>query len=87
MTELEVNFGSSPPTRYKTFTVTDAGVAASSKVFVLQSGNAPTGKQADENEMDPIVCNAQPASGSFTLRCKSLDGPVVNKFKFFYGVV
>ena len=81
--ETEIDFGATP-TAYANFTVSNGSVTASSKILVSQSGNAPTGKSADENEMDRLTCSALPASGSFTLYCKSEDGPVVGTYKVFY---
>ena len=66
-------------------TVTDASITASSKILVSQAGDAPTGKESDDNEMDPLSCSAQPASGSFTLRCIPLRGPTHGKFKINYA--
>ena len=85
MTEIEVDFGATPVAA-KTLTITNAAVTASSKIIVSQSGAAPTGKSADENEMDFILANATPASGQFTLRLHSMFGRVRDKFKFNYMV-
>lgn len=83
--ETEIDFGTTPVFD-KAFTITDAGVSATSKILVTQSGNAATGRQQDENEMDPLHCWTLPAAGSFTLRCRGLEGPVAGKFKVFYAV-
>lgn len=85
ITQVEIDFGSIP-TRGKTFIVTDAGVSSSSSIVVCQAGNAATGKQADENEMDPIIFLAIPGTGQFTLIGSTKDGPVVGKFKVNYMV-
>lgn len=83
--QVEVNFGT-VPTNYKTFTVYDSDVFPSSLLFPTQAGNAPTGKSADENEMDPIIFSATPYAGYFTLIASSKDGPVVGNFKINYGI-
>lgn len=84
-TQIEINFGSKP-TRYKTFTITDGYVTAASKIIVVQSGNAPSGRSADENEMDPMIFSATSGSGHFTLTASTLNGPVVNNYKVIYMV-
>lgn len=86
VTETEIDFGTAFGYYDKTFVVTDAGVSAASKIIITQSGNAPTGRQADENQMDALSCNALPASGSFTLFCRALPGPVAGKYKIFYTI-
>jgi hypothetical protein len=83
VTEIEVDFGSSP-TRTKTFTVVDAGITASSKLIITQSGHAATGRQADENEMDPILFSGTPGSGQFILIANALTGPVAGKYRVNY---
>ncbi len=85
ITEIEIDFGTSP-TRTKTFTVTDAGVTTSSKLIITQSGHAATGRQADENEMDPILFSGTPGSGQFTLIANALEGPVAGKYRVEYVV-
>lgn len=82
---VELDFGSTP-TRSKTFTVTDGRILPAKSVLMNQSGVAPTGKSADENEMDSFMANCLPGTGSFTANIFSLFGPVVGKFKFLYVV-
>lgn len=67
-------------------TVTDAGVSSTSKIAVLHSAKAATGRQADENELDPITCRAEPSAGSFTLICKGHEGPIHGKYLVNYTV-
>lgn len=86
VTEAEVDFGTAFGYYGKTFTVTDAAVSATSKILITQSGNAPTGRQADENDMDALSCNATPGTGSFTLNCTAVPGPVAGKYKIFYTI-
>lgn len=85
VTQIEVDFGT-VPTRTKTFTITDASVSATSKIMIVQSGTAATGRHADENEMDPILFSGTPASGQFTLIANALTGPVAGKYKVLYIV-
>jgi len=83
--QIEIDFGIRP-TNYKTFTIVDVDVGPGSKLFPTQAGNAPTGRHEDENEMDPIIFNAAPKTGSFILRATTIDGPVVGKYKVNYGI-
>jgi hypothetical protein len=83
--QIEIDFGTSP-TNYKTFTVYDSDVTVSSLIFPTQAGNAPTGRSADENEMDPIIFSAVPDTGKFLLIASSKDGPVVGNYKVNYGI-
>lgn len=84
-TQIELDFGTTP-TVYETFTVADANVSTSSDVQMWQSGVAPTGKSADENEMDRIEMTTLAQAGQFTVYARAEDGPVVGKFKFSYMV-
>lgn len=85
LTEIEIDFGSSGEFVY-TATVVDAAVSAISKIIFLQSGIAATGRQADENEMDSITCNATPGSGSFVIYCQCQRSPTHGKFKINYSI-
>ena len=85
MVETEVDFGASATTAASA-TVTDASVSATSKILVTMSGNAATGRQADENEMDKLVCSVRPGTGSFVVHCIPLPGPISGKYKLFYTV-
>lgn len=74
-TIVEVNFGSTPVGRGR-FTITDAGIGASSKVLVWQAPGPYTGKgtRADEAEMEPIkVVVSYPAAGSAVVVWESAD--------------
>jgi hypothetical protein len=82
---VEVDFGSTP-TRYKTFTITDASVSAASKIIVVQSGAAATGGQQDDAEMDPIVFSARAGAGQVVFAARTLDGVVVGKYVVDYQV-
>ena len=67
-----------------TFTITDAGVVAGSKIVISISGNTPTGRNADEIQMESFYYYAVPAAGTFSLFIRSLQGPVYGKYKVFY---
>lgn len=83
VTEVEIDFGS-VPVREKHFTITDAGVSATSKIIAVQSGKAATGRDADENEMDALVFNCKPETGQFVLNAFAIPGPVTGKYKVNY---
>ena len=83
--EVEIDFGSIAVWD-ATFTITDATISATSKIIITHSGNAATGKEADENEMDNLVCTPRPTAGSFDLFCSGVPGAVEGKFKLFYAV-
>ena len=85
ITETEIDIGTTSVEDF-TATVTDAGVSSSSKILVTGSGNAPTGKDADEVEMDKLDCTVLPGTGSFDLHCIAVPGPVHGMFKVFYTV-
>lgn len=88
-TAYEANLGSAP-LREGTFTITDAGVTASSKVLVNQAIGPYTGKGtlADEAVMDQLLCVAEPAAGTATVYFRVMDGGrVKGNVKFFYTVI
>jgi len=84
-TTYELDFGSSATMAAKA-TVTDATVSGTSKIMVVQAGEAATGRQADENELDALVCSAIPAAGTFTLHCAVQRSLTHGKFKVYYSV-
>lgn len=85
-TAIEVDFGSLGA-QISTFSVvTDATVSATSKIMILQSGIAATGRLADENELDAIICRAMPGTGVFTLYCDVHWGLTHGLFKVNYSV-
>lgn len=77
---IEVDFGPSPVGN-KTFTIIDGSVSAASKIMALHSGEAATGRQADENEMDAIIFRATPQVGQYKLYADVLTGKVSGKYK------
>lgn len=84
-TETEVDFGSTPKQSAQ-FTVTDAAIGATSKVAVLASGKAATGRAAGDDLWDTITYSAKPAAGSMTVYAYAVPGPVVGKRKIQYQV-
>lgn len=85
LTEVEIDFGNSAKFEVTT-TVVDAAVSATSKIIILQSGIAATGRQADENYYDGIICTATPGSGSFLLYCRNDRSVTHGKFKVNYTI-
>lgn len=83
--EIEVDFGTAP-TESRTVTVTVADALVTHQVLAVQSGVAPTGRSADENEMDPLLISGRATNGSVVFNIKALDGPVVGKFKINYSL-
>lgn len=53
--------------------------------MVVQAGTAATGKQADENEMDSILCTASPGTGNFILTCTAQRTITHGAFKIHYA--
>lgn len=85
--QTEVDFGATP-TLTGTFTISDAAVQVGSKIVAAQSADAATGREADENDMDPLdVAAGIATAGGFTIYAKAGNGPVVGKFKINYLVV
>lgn len=82
VTETEIDFGSLPVTE-KSFTITDAGVTAASKIMCVESGNVATGRVGADSLWDSINYSALGASGEFTLYAKA-SGAIVGKRKVFY---
>lgn len=71
-TTVEANLGSAS-WRGK-FTITDAAISPTSKIAIQQAPGPYTGKgtRADEAEMDPIWCVAEPGSGQATVYWQTL---------------
>jgi hypothetical protein len=86
ITEVEVDFGTTP-TWDASFVITDASVVNSTyKVIVQESGKAATGRATGDSLWDSIVVTALPAAGSFTAQCRAVPGPVVGKRKLHYSL-
>jgi hypothetical protein len=85
ITEIEIDFGATAVAELS-FIISDASITITSKIVVLQSGRAATGRSADENELDIIRFVATPAAGSFQLSATCLSGRVSGKYKVNYLV-
>lgn len=81
----EIDFGATPVPE-KSFTVTDARVATTSHVTGSVAFEAPTGKDLDEVEMDPISLSFAPGNGQLSVFARGLEGRVYGKFKINYVV-
>lgn len=81
--EVELDFGATA-TRAASFTVTDATVTATTLILMTASGNAPTGRSADEVSMESFTISCLPSAGSFLATINSLQGAVTGKYKFNY---
>jgi len=81
ISEVELDFGVTP-VRSRKFVVVHAPATATSKIIMNQSGAAPTGRQADENEMDAIYCSCNPDVGQFTVFATCLTGSLTGLYKF-----
>lgn len=83
-TQAEIDFGPTP-VYSKSFTITDAQIKAGQLVDVTQSGDASTGRQADENEMDRLsFATSSPTAGQFVVYASGVNGPVSGKYKILY---
>jgi hypothetical protein len=85
-TETEIDFGSGAPLYEKKFTITDAGVSPTSKVFVVQSGSVATSRVGDDAEWDSVDYAAKSGTGEFTLLAVATPGPIKGKRKIFYTI-
>lgn len=80
---VEVDFGAAAQ-RVKVFAVTHAGAQVGMRLMTCISGEAPTGKSADEMEMDTLTVSGRVSATNtlaFTVRA---DGPVSGKFILNY---
>lgn len=73
--QVEVDVGVTPTWRGK-FTLVDASITALSQVAIWHAPGPYTGKgtRADEAEMDPIWCVAEPAAGQATVYWRTMGG-------------
>lgn len=84
--QVEVDFGATP-VRSASFALADATVLATSKISAWQAGDAATGRQADENEMDQLrLVSRATGIGTWSLYAAGAEGPVSGKFKINYLV-
>jgi hypothetical protein len=84
-TEAEIDFGAAP-VYTASFTITDAGISAASKVQILPCGKAATGRTADDWAWDGATFAALPASGSATCYAVFTPGPIVGRRKVQYSI-
>jgi hypothetical protein len=76
-TTVEVNLGGVGSESWRgKFTITDATITPTSKIVIQQAPGPYTGKgtRADEAEMDPLWCVAEPGSGQATVYWRTLTG-------------
>lgn len=101
-TLIERNIASGSPAWQGKFVVIDANISFGSKINIWQAQGPYTGKgtRADEAEMDSLVCYAETATGSMTVKWRSVDsyvipfplqglnvrGRVKGNFKFLYQI-
>lgn len=86
VTEVEIDFGSSP-VYDATFTITDAAITSSSvKVVVSACGKAATGRTADDWQWDGGTFAANPGTGSATCYATFHPGPIVGKRMLQYSI-
>lgn len=83
--QIEIDFGNTPYTNYKIFTITDSDIKPGDIIIANIAYEAPTNKSLDELEMDAIQTIAGGSSeGSFQLLVKGLEGSLHNTFKVNY---
>jgi len=82
ISEAEVNFGTQPVDSGH-FTVTDANISASSKIFICGSGNAATSQTEDAGEWDAVTFTAKAGDGQMTVYAKT-DGLISGYRKLYY---
>lgn len=81
--QTEVDFGTTPVSS-ATFTVSDGDVQVDSRIIAQIAYEAPTGKDLDEVELDPIVLVCYPGNKTLTIHAKALEGYVADTFKINY---
>jgi hypothetical protein len=88
--EIEVDVGYSVTNKnVVVVTVVDSEILPGSKIVAVQSGVAATGKDADENELDYFIVNANPApeGGSMTLNIIAIGSVTLSgKYKIHYVI-
>ncbi len=85
--QVEIDFGSDLYQKYKIFRIEDQDIEEGDYIIANIAYDAPTLKELDEIEMDPIICTAGTAKqGYFDLLVRGLEGSLRNKFKINYIV-
>lgn len=82
--QVEIDFGAMA-TNAQRFVVTDPDIQPTTRIVVSQSGEAATGKTADENELDVLLLRASPGAGAFTLYVNALHGFLVGRYRVNYS--
>lgn len=82
---VEIDFGVLGKLSY-VLTISDASFVVGQKIIVEQSGDAATGRQADENELEAFRTNATiTAAGSARVNVHALPGTLLQgKFRLNY---
>lgn len=84
--QIEVDFGTTPVAD-ATFTVSVSSVISTSIIVAAMSSDAPTGKDADEVEMDYLDIRCKAGTGLFTMFVSAAnDALVADKFKINYHI-
>lgn len=80
MISAELDFGDSPSWG-GVFEISIAGVTPDKKVICFQSGNAATGKEQDENELDALLLRGFAGADLVTVYADVIPGPATGSFK------
>lgn len=80
MISAELDFGDSPSWG-GVFEISIAGVTPDKKVICFQSGNAATGKEQDENELDALLLRGFAGVDLVTVYADVIPGPAMGPFK------
>lgn len=84
--QIEIDFGSTA-IKETVFVVNDSYIQPNSRITIRQSADAPTGKSADENEMDLFhIQIVQYGVGFIRCALHSLTGWFRGPFKFKYEI-
>lgn len=85
--QVEIDFEEELYKDYKIFTIPDSDIQTGDIIIANIAYDAPTFKDLDEIEMDPIICTAGTSvEGSFQLIFRGLQGSLRNKFKVNYTI-
>ncbi len=84
--QTEIDFGS-VPTLSKSFTVVHSGAQVGQFVLASQSGDAATGRDADENEMDGLIVSGYVSSVNTIVFFVNATDKVVGKYKINYQLL
>lgn len=83
---VELDFGAASAS-FGVFTVTDADLVSGAIVSFGRSGDAATGRSADENEFAVMNIQTIQSVGSLSVTIDILDGRVSGLFKFKYTII